>query len=173
MSCDQNAGQYLNMKTGSKSSETVEQFKYLANLLTNPNCIREEIKNRLKSGNACYHSVWNLFSYSLLSKNIKNKTYRTVSFMICTPPPIMFRMIKSRRMRWAGHVARMGERRGVYRVWWGNLGERDHLEDPGLNGRVILKLQEVVCGGMDWIELVQDRDRWRALVNAVMNLRVP
>ena len=54
--------------------------------------------------------------------------------------------------------------------WWGNLRERDHLEDTGLDGRV---LQEVGCEVMDWIDVVQGRDRWRALVNAVMNLRVP
>ena len=51
----------------------------------------------------------------------------------------IIQVIKSRRMRWAGHVARMGERRGVYRVWWGNLSERDHLEDPGVDGRIILR----------------------------------
>jgi len=71
MPCDQNAGKYLNMKAANKSSETVEQFKYLGKLLTNPNWIREEIKNRLKSGNARCHSVWILLSSSLLSKNIK------------------------------------------------------------------------------------------------------
>jgi len=89
MSCDQNAGQCLNMKTDNKSSETVEQFRYLGKLLTNPNCIRKEIKNGLKLGNACYHSAWNLLSSSLLSKNIKNKMYRTVNLMICTPHPIL------------------------------------------------------------------------------------
>ena len=60
--------------------------------------------------------------------------------------------------------------------WWGNLREKDHLEDPGVRSwedNITLDLQEVRCGGMDWIELAQDRDRWRALVNAVMNLRVP
>jgi len=56
----------------------VEQFKYLATTLTNQNSILEEIKSRIKSGNACYHSVWNLLSASLLSKNIKMKIYRTI-----------------------------------------------------------------------------------------------
>ena len=57
--------------------------------------------------------------------------------------------------------------------WWGNLRERDRLGDQGVDGRVILRWIFRIWGDMDWIELAQDRDSWRALVNAVMNLRVP
>jgi hypothetical protein len=58
--------------------------------------------------------------------------------------------------------------------WWGDLREGDHLGDPGVDWRKILKcIFKKWDGGMDWIELAQDRARWRALVNAVMNLRVP
>ena len=64
--------------------------------------------------------------------------------------------------------------------WWGNLRERDHLGDPGVDGMIPLleypsemDVQDVGCVGVDWMELAQDRDRWRPLVNALMNLRVP
>ena len=89
--------------------------------------------------------------------------------------PNIVRVIKSRRMRCAGYVARMGERRGVYRVLVGNPERKKRLEDPGIDGRIILKwiFRKWDVGGMDWIELAQNRDRWRALVNGVMNLRVP
>jgi hypothetical protein len=66
----------------------------------------------------------------------------------------------------------MGEWRGVYRVCWGNLRERDHWGDPGVDGRITQIFREWEVEVMDWIELAQDRDRWRALVNAVMNLLV-
>ena len=84
-------------------------------------------------------------------------------------------MIKSRRMRWAGHVARMGERRGVCRVLVGKPEGKRPLGRPRRKWKDSTKmdLQEVGCGGMDWLELAQDTDRWRALVSAVMNLRVP
>ena len=135
--------------------------------LTNQNSVQEEIKSRLKSGNACYHSVQNLLSSGLVSRNIKIKIYRAVILPVVLygcetwsltlweelrlrmfenrvlrrifgpkrdevtgewrklhneelndlySSPNIVRVIKSRRMRWVGHVARMGERRGVYRV---------------------------------------------------------
>jgi len=84
-------------------------------------------------------------------------------------------VIKSRRIRWAGHVARMGEWRGICRVLVGKPEGRRLLERPRYRwvDNIRMDLQEVGCGGMDWIELTQDRNRWQALVNAVMNLWVP
>ena len=78
-------------------------------------------------------------------------------------------------MRWAGHVARMGEESGVYRVLVGKPKGRKPLGRPRCrwvdNNRIYL--QEVGCGYMDWIGLAQDKGRWRTLVSSVMNLRVP
>jgi len=78
-------------------------------------------------------------------------------------------------MRWAGHVARMGEERGVYRALVGKPEGRRPLGRPRRRWVDIIRmdLQEVECWYMDWIGLAQDRDSWRALVTAVMNLRVP
>jgi len=85
------------------------------------------------------------------------------------------RVIKSRRMRWAGHVARMGEEMGVYRVLVGKPEVKRLLGRPRRRcvDNIRMDLQEVGCGYMDWIGLDQDRDRWRTLVSAVMNLGVP
>jgi len=88
--------------------------------------------------------------------------------------PSIVRVIKSRRMRWAGHVACMIEERGVYRVLVGKpegrrpLGRRRRRSVDNIR----MDLHEVGCGYMDWIGLAQGRDRWRTLVSAVMNLRV-
>jgi len=89
--------------------------------------------------------------------------------------PNIVRMIKSRRMRWTGHVARMSEERGVYRVLVGKPEEKRPLGRPRCRwvDNIRLDLQEVGCGDMDWIGLAEDRDRWRTLVSAVMNLRIP
>jgi hypothetical protein len=88
--------------------------------------------------------------------------------------PDIIRQIKSRRMSWAGHVARMGEGRNVYRVLAGNTeGKRPlaRLRRRWEDG-IKMDLRELGWGGVEWVHLAQDRDRWWALVNAVMNLRV-
>jgi len=78
-------------------------------------------------------------------------------------------------MRWVGHVARSGEKRGVHRVLVGKPEGKKPLVRPVLRceDNIKVDLQEMRCEDMDWIDLAQDMDRWRALVNAVMNLRVP
>jgi len=187
--------------------------------------MQEEIKSRLKSGNACYHSVQNLLSSSLLSKNLKIKIYRTIIlpvvvygcetwlltlreehrlrvfenkvFRIFGPKrdvvtgewrklhhedlndlyssPSLVRVTKSRRVRLAGHITCMGESGGVYRVLVGKPEGKRLLWRPRhrWEDNIKMDLQEVRCGGMDWIELAQDRNRWWALVNAIINLWVP
>jgi hypothetical protein len=88
--------------------------------------------------------------------------------------PDIIRQVKSRRMRWAGHVTRMGEERKVYKVLVGKPeGKRPfgRLRRRWENG-IRMDLREIILGDVDWIRLAQDRDLWRAVVNAVMNLRV-
>jgi len=88
--------------------------------------------------------------------------------------PNIVRVIKSRRIRWAGHVACMGDRRGVYEVLVGKTYRKGPLGRPRRrrDDNIKLDLHEVECGGIDWIEVAQVRHRWRTLVNAVMNIRV-
>jgi len=166
MSRDQNAGQNHSVRINNSTFERVEEFKYLGTILTIQNSIREEIKSRLRSGNACYHSVQNLLSSRLLSRKLKMKIYRTIILpvVLCGceawsltlreerklrvfenvvlrifgprrdevteewrrlhneelsdlySSPNIVRVIKSRRMRWAGYMARMGAERGAYSV---------------------------------------------------------
>jgi hypothetical protein len=165
----------------------VEEFKYLGTTLTNQNSIQEEIKSRLKSGNAFHLWVQNLLSSSLLFSNLKIRLFRTIILSLvlygCETWLLILReeyrlrvfenrvlrrifgpkrdevtrecrklhnedlndqyfssnidqVIKSRRMGWA-YVARMGRGEAYTVFWWGNLRERDHLEDQGIDERII------------------------------------
>src|SRR5215469_16049153 len=225
MSRDQNAGRSHSMRIDNSSIERVEEFKYLGTMLTNQNYIQEEIKSRLKLGNACYYFVQNLLSSSFLSKNLKIKIYRTIILPVVLhgcetwsltlreerrlrvfenrvlrtvfgpkrdkvtgewrklhnvelsdlySSPNIVRVVKSRRMRWAGHVARMVEGRGVHRVLAGKPEEKRPLGRPRRRWEDNIKMELNEVGGVgDWMELAQNRDGWRALVNTVMNFRVP
>ena len=83
-------------------------------------------------------------------------------------------VIQSRRMRWAGHVAWKGSGDVHAGFWWGNLREREHLKDLGVSGSVILRWTfRKWDGDKNRIDMAQDRNSWRALLNAVMNVRIP
>jgi hypothetical protein len=177
MSRDRNAERGHSVKIDNSSTERVEDFKYLGTTLTDQNSIQEEIKSRLKLGNACYLSVPNLLSFRLLSKNLKIKICRIIILPVVLygcetwsltlreerrlrvsenkvlrrvfgpkrdevtgewrnlhieelndlySSPNIVRVVKSRRMRWAGHVECMGEDRGVHRVLVGNPEGNSH-----------------------------------------------
>ncbi|KAJ4431735.1 hypothetical protein ANN_20337, partial [Periplaneta americana] len=173
MSRDQNIVRNGNIKIGNLSFEEVEKFKYLGATVTN---IREEIKHRINMENACYYSVEKLLSSSLLSKNLEVRIYKTVILPLvlygCETWTLTSRE-EHRRLRWAGHVARMGESRNAYRVLVGRPEGKRPLERPRRRweGNIKMDLREVGYDDRDWINLAQDRDRWRAYVRAAMNLR--
>jgi hypothetical protein len=100
--------------------------------------------------------------------------FLTITSEVYSSPSII-RVIKSRRMRWAGHAAQMGERRHAYRILVGKTEGKEPLRRPRRRwvDNIKMDLRELEWDGTDWIDLAQDRDRWRAHVNAVMNLRVP
>ena len=101
--------------------------------------------------------------------------YYSSSKNVLYSSPNVVRVIKSRRIRWAGHVDRMGEEREVYRILVGKPEGKRPLGRPRRRwvDNIRMDLQEMGYGYMDWIGLTQDRDRWRTVVSAVMNLRVP
>ena len=205
---DQNAGRSHSIKIDNSSFERVEEFIYLGTALANQNSIQEEIKSRLKSLNACSHSVRNLLCSSLLSKELEIKIYRNIIMpVLCRyetwsltlreerrvrvfengvlrrifgpkrdevtgewsklhneelsdmySPPNVVRVIKSRKMRWAGHLARIGERRGVYRILVGKPGGKGPIGRPRHRWEDNIKvgLQEVGCGvwnGSSWLRI--------------------
>jgi hypothetical protein len=177
LSRHQNVGQNRDIKLVNRSFENVSQFKYLGTTVTKQNLIQEEIKWRLNFFNACYHSVQNLLSSRLLSKNLKIRIYKTLILPGCETwsltlregyrlrvfenkvlrrifgpkrdevtgewrklhnedlrdlysSPSIIRIIKSRRMRRAGHVARMGEKRNAYRLLVGKPEGKRQLGRP-------------------------------------------
>jgi len=86
--------------------------------------------------------------------------------------PYIVRVIKSRRMRWAGHVVCMGDREVYTGLRWRNLKERDHWEDLSVDGRIISKLIKTSAGGVNWTDSDKDREMGWVFVNTVMNFRI-
>jgi hypothetical protein len=202
LSCHQNVGQNRDRKIAKRSFENVSQFKYLVMTVSNQNLIQEEIKRRLISCNACYHSVQNLLFSRLLTKNLKIRIYKTIILPVVLygcetwsltlreehrlrvfenrvlrrifgprrdevtgewrklhneelrdlySSPSIIRIIKSRRIRWVGHVAHMGEKRKGR----GKEATRKTTMRWVDNIRMGLGWNDV-----DWIGLAQDRNRW-------------
>jgi hypothetical protein len=89
--------------------------------------------------------------------------------------PSIIRPIKSRRMRWAGHMARIGEKRNAHRILVGKLEGKRPLGRPRCRwvDNIKMHLREIGWDVVDWIDMAQDKDQWRALVNTVLNLRAP
>jgi hypothetical protein len=202
MSCHPNSGQNQTIRIANESFENVATFKYLGMTLTNQNDTHDEIKSRVNSGNACYHSVQNLLSSCLILKNLKIKLYKTVIMLVVLygcktwsltlreehrlrvfenrvlifgpkmekdrswiklhnnelhslySSPNIVGVIKSRRMRWAGHMACMGEGRGVYRVLVGRPKGKRPLGRPRCRWEDNIKLD------------LREMDQWGKLDSA-------
>jgi hypothetical protein len=128
---------------GNRCFEDLSQVTYLGTMITNENLIQEEIKRRFNLRNASYHSVHNVLSSRLLSKNIKIRIYKTIFSLVAltireehslrvfeNPSLSAIRVIKSRRMRWAGNVVQIGEKRNAYRIWVGKPEGKRPLGRP-------------------------------------------
>ncbi|KAJ4428882.1 hypothetical protein ANN_25875 [Periplaneta americana] len=191
MSRDENVVRNGNIKIGNLSFEEVEKFKYLGATVTDINDTREEIKHTINMGNVCYYSIEKLLSSSLLSKNLKVRIHKTVilpvflyGWTLTLREEHRLRMFENkvlrgifwakRRLRWAEHVVRMGESRNAYRVLVGRAKGKRPLGRPRRRweDNIKMDLREVGYNDRDWINLAQDRDRWRAYVRAAMNLRL-
>jgi hypothetical protein len=205
MSRSQKVGQKHRIKIAESSFELVAKFKYLGPPLTDQNCMHEEIKSRLNSWNACYHSVQSLLSSRLVSRNFKVKTYKTIILSVVLygcekwslklreeyrlrvfenrvlrrifgpgrdegmgewrklhsgelhdlySSPYIIRQIKSRRMRLAGHVARVGEERNLCRVLVGKPEGKRPLGRPRRRweNEIKMDLRETRGGGgLKWL----------------------
>ncbi|KAJ4441187.1 hypothetical protein ANN_11038 [Periplaneta americana] len=167
MSRDQNIVRNGNIKIGDLSFEEAEKFKYLGATVTNINYTREEIKRRMNMGNA---KIFGAKREEVTGE--WRKLHNAELHALCSSPDII-RNIKSRRLRWAGHVAHMGESRNAYRVLVGRPEGKRPLGRPRRRWEDNIKmgLREVGYDDRDWINLAQDRDHWRAYVRTAMNLR--
>jgi hypothetical protein len=118
-----------------------------------------------------------LYTLPIFPINVLFSPFFLLSFLfvfVSLLHPDIIRQVKSRRMRWEGHVARMGEDRKLYKVLVGKPEGKTPLERPSSRWEdgIRMDLREIGFGGVDWIRLAQDRDWWRVVVSAVMNLRV-
>ena len=200
----QNIVQNQNIVIGNLSFENVEKVRYLGVTVTNTNNIREEIKRGINMGNACYYyplsvtlsgcETWPLalreehrlrvFENKVLRKifgakrdeitgecrKLNNSELHALYSL-----SNIIRNLKSRRLRWVGHVARMEKFENAYRVLVGKAESKIPLGRPRRRWEVNIKmdLREMGCDAGEWIDLAEDRDQRRVYVRAVMNIRVP
>ena len=113
-----------------------------------------------------------LSRYMIKLSHLFNNNYEELNSLYCLPNIV--RVIKFRRLRWAGHVARMEEDRSALKILTGKPTEMRHLGRPGRRWEdtIRMDLEKIVINVGNWIDSAQDRNYWRALVNAALNLRV-